>query len=267
MRLAVTYTRFAGLDPPPGRELERDMERDMERDGFPLPLRARIQRFRQPADRMARLAAYRLLRAALADSGLGADPLEALQWDPYGRPFIASLREVDFNLSHSGGLAVCAVAWGGRTGIDVERIRGIARAGFQPFFPPSEWRRLESAADPLPAFFESWTRLESVAKAEGFGLAGPLGAIEFTGEAARVNGRAWALLRIDTGPGYCCHAAAWPAPEDVNVAEVAAAAEVPAVIEVRAVIEAATAGKGTVRREYLTAHAAGEKQEGISVHG
>jgi 4'-phosphopantetheinyl transferase len=236
VHLAVTYACFAGLALPADRELAHS--------GFPVALRQRIQRFRRPEDRLARMAAYGLLHEALVSAGLGEAPLLALQWDGRGRPFLHAAGSLDFNLSHSGEVAVCAVAWGGRVGVDVERMRDVGHTGFERFFPKPEWSRIAENDHPRRAFFESWTRLESVAKGEGFGLGGPLQEIEFERNLARLHGRQWTLSPIGVGEGYCCHTAAWPAPAAM-----------------------------TVRQKRLTAHAsvmavaAAEEREGIFAHG
>ncbi len=86
---------------------------------------------------------------------------------------------VRFNLAHSGGLALYAVAVEREVGIDVERLReafdwqGISRR----FFAPPEHAALQALAPKrqLAAFFDCWVRKEAYVKAHGRGLSLGLG--------------------------------------------------------------------------------------------
>jgi 4'-phosphopantetheinyl transferase len=132
----------------------------------------------------------------------------------YGKPALVE-DELRFNVSHSHGMALFAVAADRELGVDVEQIRAdfatqdIARRFFS---------RLEVAAfDGLPkeeqvaAFFRCWTRKEAYIKAIGRGMSEPLDAFDVTlapGEAAallRAEGQdvsRWSLFDIDVGAGY-----------------------------------------------------------------
>lgn len=96
-----------------------------------------------------------------------------------GKPMLAapgaSLR---FNLSHSGNIALVAVAQGPEVGVDIERIkpRGDLLALARRALAPGEAAALETT---LPesrpaAFHAAWTRREAIAKCLGTGLAAPL---------------------------------------------------------------------------------------------
>ncbi len=83
-----------------------------------------------------------------------------------------------FNLSHSGGYALLAVAHGGELGVDIEQMRADidAAAISARYFHPAERAALAAlAADARrEAFFRCWTRKEAYLKAVGVGLAGGL---------------------------------------------------------------------------------------------
>src|SRR5208283_6416 len=90
----------------------------------------------------------------------------------------ASSDTLDFNVSHTAGLALLAFARGRKIGIDVERIRrdfGTAEIA-ERFFSKAE----RAALRELPqeqrheAFFRCWTRKEAFIKALGEGLSHPL---------------------------------------------------------------------------------------------
>lgn len=122
-----------------------------------------------------------------------------------------------FNVSHSGDLALIAVAQERAVGVDVERIA----AGRTPmaiaarFFSPAEITALCSlpADQQIIGFFNCWTRKEAYLKARGKGLALPLDQFDVSlkpGEPAALlatrddpsEASRWSLQTIEPGPGY-----------------------------------------------------------------
>lgn len=102
-------------------------------------------------------------------------------YNKYGKPLLPPElggRELHFNLSHSAGIGVYAVAFQREVGIDIEYIRpdfselDIA----DRFFSPDEVKILRSLplAEQKKAFFLCWTRKEAFIKAKGQGLSIPL---------------------------------------------------------------------------------------------
>lgn len=130
------------------------------------------------------------LRRILARyTGLAADALR-IEADARGKPRLAHPGAPAFNLSHTDGLTLVAVA---RTpvGIDVERLRPLADAlGLaHRFLAPAEAAAVAAtgAAARDAAFLRAWTRKEAVLKASGHGLALDTRAIEVgTGRRRRV---------------------------------------------------------------------------------
>jgi 4'-phosphopantetheinyl transferase len=106
-------------------------------------------------------AAHRLLEDAAQQAGR---PLP-LQLDllPSGKPFLSDAPHFHFNLSHSGGWAVCAVA-SCPVGIDLQEERPL-RAAVSKRFSPQEQAML--AALPESAFFDVWALKEAGAKCSG----------------------------------------------------------------------------------------------------
>jgi 4'-phosphopantetheinyl transferase len=137
----------------------------------------RAWRFHFRQDRIEYTTARSSLRRILARY-TRSDPRQlALTYAAMGKPMLAD-SAISFNLSHSHGLAVCAVAMGREVGIDVERVRERASCDqiAERFFSPREFAayRKVSAEERLRAFFECWTRKEAFLKARGSGLAFPL---------------------------------------------------------------------------------------------
>jgi 4'-phosphopantetheinyl transferase len=156
--------------------------------------RQRAARFHFARDRDAFIASHGWLRTLLGQY-LQTDPqsLEFTVGDR-GKPAIHGAA-IQFNLSHSGAMAACAVTQDRPVGIDIERIRpmpeleSIARRVLQP----EECRQLLElgAEERLAAFFRCWTRREAYVKALGAGL------MESQPPAAD-----WSLIDLDASPDY-----------------------------------------------------------------
>jgi 4'-phosphopantetheinyl transferase len=154
-------------------------------DTFALTLsddeRARAERFVLERDRNSFVAARGILRALLARySGCAPGGIE-FAYGPQGKPALShrsTANSVRFNLSHSHGVAVIAVAREREVGVDVEKIRP-ERAGeeiAQRYFSAEEVEELRAltANQRTEGFFLCWTRKEAYVKALGEGLRFPL---------------------------------------------------------------------------------------------
>jgi len=92
----------------------------------------------------------------------------------FGKPSLSEHNDVRFNVSHSHGLAVIAVAQSREVGVDIEYISldfdvmSVAPRLFSAA-ECSEMRSLSPAARAIK-FFEGWTRKEALLKAIGDGL-------------------------------------------------------------------------------------------------
>ena len=178
----------------------------------------RADRFGNPARRSAFLVARATLRGVLAHE-LGTDPaVLRFAIGPHGKPFLDNpSTALRFNLSHSGDIVLCAVAWGRDVGVDVERIKpdidhtALARR----FFSPLENQELASLPPALQraAFFAAWTRKEALVKAWGAGLSLALSHFDVSVHPHRPaqllgvregpgRGGWWSVHELAPGPGY-----------------------------------------------------------------
>lgn len=135
-------------------------------------LRAGVTRRRWSASRLA-------LRAVLAryrDDGVPG-PVEFVL-GPHGKPSLPSPGPIRFNLSHSAGLALVAVAAEVEVGVDVERIdRGRDIDALIPLALDDEDAVAVRAAPPdrrAEVFHRAWVRREAIVKCGGQGLGGGL---------------------------------------------------------------------------------------------
>jgi 4'-phosphopantetheinyl transferase len=183
--------------------------------------RHRADRFRGPHLRRRFVAAHGQLRAVLAGY-LGQDPA-AIRFEEraQGKPFLPEdAGGVRFNLSHSGELALVAVAWRREVGVDVEQVRlevdvtGIAGRYFAP--PERSALLALPAPERVGAFYRLWACKEAYGKAVGDGVTAALEGLvvelppedeavrprPVRGRADEGTGRSWTLAELDGLPGY-----------------------------------------------------------------
>ena len=144
---------------------------------------ARAERFVQPKDRQRFITARTALRGILG-SYLGLPPAAvSFRINAHGKPYLhpaPAPAMLQFNLSHSGDWALCAVTTAGEVGVDIERVRPRPPAYrlkvAQRFFSTHEYHAINSAGPTGidSAFFSGWTRKEAYIKCHGKGLAIPL---------------------------------------------------------------------------------------------
>ncbi len=143
---------------------------------------AQAERFHGVPNRNRYIVTRGLLRAILSRYLRVRPEYLRFFYSEHGKPFLAfpgGAQAVSFNLSHSSGLALLAVAHReGRIGVDLEKIKTIAAADriAEKFFPAEECAALEIMPEPLKSrsFLHSWTRLEAYGKALGMGLTAAL---------------------------------------------------------------------------------------------
>jgi 4'-phosphopantetheinyl transferase len=162
--------------------------------------RDRAHRFTRPSDRADFGVARALLRRLLEGYGVGRAGDICLNYSAEQKPSIGASHAagwIEFNVSHSHGLAVYAFAHSRAVGIDVELVRPLRDADdivAQQF--ATEEKAAYAALPPdqrLRGFFAAWTRKEAFLKAMGDGLGRPLNSFAVTldpDERAR-------LLRVD----------------------------------------------------------------------
>jgi 4'-phosphopantetheinyl transferase len=233
---SLTVPNLPWLPPPADLSLPDD-EVHVWRASLDLST-SRVLRLRQAltADELGRVARFHFQRSrdrfivargslrTILGRYLGLEPGQVrFSYSPFGRPApiapsgCPGQRALDFNLSHSGDLALFALARGRKVGVDVERIS--ADVDWEPmaerFFSPRESAALRALPPGVrrEAFFTCWTRKEAVVKARGEGLSLPLDRFDVSvvpgepaallatrddpGEASR-----WTLRDLSPGPGY-----------------------------------------------------------------
>jgi 4'-phosphopantetheinyl transferase len=155
------------------------------------PEQARAARFHFERDQRNYAASRGLLRQLL---GAALDkPASTLvfEYGARGKPALNALfsqdRTLCFNLSHSSGWAIFALAWDREVGIDLESAIRLKRdvdglSGLAARILSARefvvWQALPDAAARDRAFLRAWTRKEAYAKATGQGIFDELIGIE-----------------------------------------------------------------------------------------
>lgn len=166
--LRIYYTDVRGLKP------------DWERYPVSKERLERVLRISRPMDQARSMGAELLLNAALSRLFPDFTPPVEMERGVHGKPvfkeqerfLLPSGKPVEFNLSHSGNYAACALG-DGPLGIDIEEERDRIRPGILRFLAPEERADLEASDNPDSRFFDYWVLKESYMKAVGTGFAKP----------------------------------------------------------------------------------------------
>ncbi|MEU9256724.1 4'-phosphopantetheinyl transferase superfamily protein [Streptomyces sp. NPDC048270] len=174
--------------------------------------RGRLAAMRREVDRRTYAAGHVALRQLLG-ARLGMAP-EAVRFrrrpcvgcgGPHGRPEAVGGGGVRFSLSHSGDLALIAIA-AEAVGVDVERVpeAEIAASAAEVLHPSEAAEVADLAPDLRPAAVaRAWTRKEAYLKGTGAGLSRST-AIDYlgTGPSPAAYPEGWALRDVAVPDGY-----------------------------------------------------------------
>lgn len=190
--------------------------------------RERASRYRVERPRGDYILTRGTLRSFLSKY-LHTSPQEiSFQYTEYGKPFLGN-SDLQFNVSHTEGLALLAFVRRRGVGIDVEKVRAQTdvRQLAERFFSVHERSSLrELAGDQLhAAFFRCWTRKEAYIKAKGEGLSLPLHQFDVSIEpnpeqaliATRPDSREanrWSIRNVTVASGYAAAIALGSEPEE-----------------------------------------------------
>jgi 4'-phosphopantetheinyl transferase len=142
------------------------------------------------------------------------------EYNEHGKPAIpagSNPGEIQFNLSHSGNIALCAITKKSTVGIDIEFLRQVARVEkiLDRFFHDRERRYYYSQPEGMrnTAFLMLWTVREAYSKAMGKGISSGLKEVDLSPafeypphEAASISrtndSETWSIVQIAPGSGY-----------------------------------------------------------------
>lgn len=137
--------------------------------GLDVSRRAKADRFRFEKDKRLSVAAGALLQYALQMENVREPSFDVTS---NGKPYLVGEESLHFNLSHSEGMVMCAIAEK-EVGCDVEKKAVLNRRLAEYVMTEYELDQiygLERDMKQQEMFFRLWTLKESYMKATGFGI-------------------------------------------------------------------------------------------------
>lgn len=177
---------------------------------------ARAARFHGQAHTQRWRIAHVALREILADHTNQRPEDVRFIVGSWGKPMLAGVDSLAFNLSHAADVALVAVGGTARLGVDVEYVTDAPDLDdiAATHFADEERAAIAELPDSerVHAFYRCWTRKESVVKALGAGIGYDLQsfAVSVNGHAASllrttapmVGPEHWTLVNLDLGSPY-----------------------------------------------------------------
>jgi 4'-phosphopantetheinyl transferase len=174
----------------------------------------RASRFKFEKGRTRYIVSHAALRSILCDY-LNIAPQD-LQFSTgaNGKPALTKVPGqcwLQFNLSHSGDVALIALTWRREIGVDVEYVKQDFpfHEVAEHFFTAREVTALCALPEPLQrqAFYKCWTSKEAYLKAKGTGLSGELDEVEILlryEQSVRIKGSVpnWTLVELPAPDNY-----------------------------------------------------------------
>jgi 4'-phosphopantetheinyl transferase len=164
----------------------------------------KVGKYRNTDDKRRMITGRLLLLLALKELNIDLN-IKNIFYSHYGRPFLGDT--LDFNISHSRDVVVCALSQNEKVGIDIEACEEIAFKDFHSCFNACEWNSITRAPD-NKTFYRFWTMKEASIKASGKGLSIPLtDVIIRDDDTVVIHPEVWNITRLKIHPNYICHLA------------------------------------------------------------
>ena len=162
-------------------------------------------KFHQPEDQKRRFLGYSLLKNYLIHHGFDQNELSQISYHKNKKPFFTNLPQIHFNLSYSKDLVVCAIS-DQPIGIDIEKInQDINLDNYKSVFSENMWKKIISSPTPIETFYQYWTQMEAVMKADGLGITGPIQQIVYDKTKITFNNIEREMTRLSIQEGYMAH--------------------------------------------------------------
>jgi 4'-phosphopantetheinyl transferase len=196
----MIYIYFVNID----RKLEDNVYRQLLQQ-LPAVCQTRINRLQRWQDAQRSLLGLHLLEESLA--AIGEDPslIKTIVYQDNGKPCLAS--SVNFTISHSGSISLCAISTDALVGIDIEEIVSQPLLDFETQFTGQEWSLITNSQNSIKQFYTCWTKKESLVKATGKGLSTDLSLINTVSEQINWDGEQWHWIQLPIHVNYMTHLA------------------------------------------------------------
>lgn len=182
---------------------------------LPERKRQQLQRLKQPEDQLRSLLAWQLLKIGVHAMGFPEFALHDVVALAEEKPWVNL--PLDFSISHSEQLVVCALSGTAKVGVDTERYRP-PNSTLSGFMNAGELRLIERDERNLMKF---WSAKEAVVKAAGSKGVAAVGEVELQAAGAYFDQRHWYVQSISLHCDYCTHVASDKVINDIEYREVA----------------------------------------------
>jgi 4'-phosphopantetheinyl transferase len=171
---------------------------------LPQNMRAEALKKRAWTDKQLYIAGKLLLAKVLQQFDVRVS-LGDVKYNSHHRPYFDN--GIDFNIAHSGNLAVCCGTDTGRVGIDIEQIKPIDLSEYTDYFTYAEWEVIRRYPDIMRGFYDFWTRKEALLKAIGTGFHTPLASVDVTHDVVEYDNVTYHIQKLNIDAAYPCHCA------------------------------------------------------------
>lgn len=165
---------------------------------LPYNKQIRLNQLVNAQDKCLSLAGLQLLKIGMQKLGFNDFQLSSIHFDRLGKPTCD--QAVDFSISHSQNLVLCAIILAGKVGIDVEYCKDSANHNQQEL--------------------DRWARGEAVLKAHGQSDLSKAGEIQWQGQKAQFMGEPWYLQSLQIHSDYVVHVASNDAQDQIMAKQI-----------------------------------------------
>ena len=148
--------------------------------------REKVTRLKPKEKKAQSIGVELLLRNAVMDE-TGKNEMVMWDTDENGKLYLTKHPEIHVNLSHSGDYAVCAISTK-PVGIDIQHCAPYDGM-INRFLHADEIKYIETSADEASAFYEVWTKKESLFKACGKGISAGLNTVSVLTDTVSYDGK------------------------------------------------------------------------------
>ncbi|WP_430412916.1 4'-phosphopantetheinyl transferase family protein [Kordia sp.] len=173
---------------------------------FPLDFQQKIRSYRRWQDAQSSVLGRLLLKYGISKNKHLKTVNSKILFNTYNKPYFEN-KEVNFNISHSGEIVICAISESHDIGIDIETMNTININDFKMQMTDYEWNLINNASDQQAAFYNYWTQKEAVVKAHGKGLSIPLQSFEIKANTTEMDSKLFYTSKIKLAEKYTCYVA------------------------------------------------------------
>lgn len=171
---------------------------------FSLDFQKKIQKYRRWQDAQLSLMGRVLLFNGIEEIKKLDHCDKDIKYTKFSKPYFEG-NPVNFNISHSGEIVICAFCNQYEIGVDIEVMTDMSIDDFKFQMTENEWNKITVSRNKKNAFFDYWTQKEAVIKAHGQGLSMPLKSFEIFDNTAKIMEERFYLKEIKIDEFYKCY--------------------------------------------------------------